>query len=66
MKDKAMKKVLITCLILASVPTAASAAGTTGVERVWGLCPTAFPGLGFAGHINFLLPCRVPSTPSNA
>lgn len=60
-----MKKVLIATLLLASMPSAADAARTPGVVRVWGLCGTDFPGLGWAGVV-FLLPCRVLETPSNA
>lgn len=58
-----MKKVLIAALILTSTPTTAYASNAGG--RTWDLCPTAFPGLGFLGHV-FILPCRVLDTPSNA
>jgi hypothetical protein len=65
MEDYDMKKILIATLLLASAPSAAYATQTPGVVRVWGLCGTDFPGLGWAGHI-FLLPCRILETPSNA
>lgn len=60
-----MRKVLIAALLLASTPSAAQATSYDGVGRIWGLCGTDFPGLGWAGHI-FLLPCRVLETSSNA
>ncbi len=59
-----MKKALIAALLIAAAPSAATAQ-SKGIMQTWGLCGTEFPGLGFLGRI-FLLPCRVPMTPSNA
>jgi len=60
-----MKKIMIAALLLAAAPAPAIAANH-GLEKTWGVCGTAFPGLGFAGVMSFMLPCVVMGTPSHA
>jgi hypothetical protein len=61
-----MKKIVIAALLLAVASSPAHAANR-GIEQTWGVCGTAFPGLGpLAGKLDWLLPCVVLGTPSNA
>jgi hypothetical protein len=61
-----MKKIILPALLLAAAASPAQAANR-GLEMTWGVCGTAFPGLGpLAGQLDWLLPCVVLGTPSHA